>query len=189
MSEEKKEKKDSFKFLSNWSFLKKIKQVKHIGPIITIIFILILLAILFGDFSFGISKKTSVATETSSTYVSSAQYALDMESKLKNLVSKIKGAGNVEVMVTLEKSAGVVLASNDQTTTNSGTTTVSVTPIMLEQNGQSSPVIIGETLPEIQGVVIVSSGASNTTVRLNILSAVQTLLDLSESQIQILIVE
>ncbi len=189
MSEEKKEKKDAFKFLKNWDFLKKLKQVKHIGLIITIIFVLILLIILFGDINLFKTKSSSSTVQSSVTYTSSSEYATEIEDKLKNLISKIKGTGNVEVMVTLDSSASVVLASNDETKTNNGTTTVSVSPIILEQNGESYPLIVGEVLPKIKGVVVVSSGASNTSVRLNILNAVQTLLNLNDSQINILVGE
>ena len=147
MSEEKKPAKEKFEWLKNLTFLNKLKQVKHIGLIITIIFILVLVIILFGDFNlFTKSFSTTSVTSNEITYTTSLEYEKAMEDKLKNLISKIKGAGNVDVMVMLESSASVVLASNDETvTTSSGgvnTTTVSATPIILEQNGEKTPVII-----------------------------------------------
>ena len=193
MSEEKKETKQGFKLFKEWSFLKKIKQVKHIGLIITIIFILILLVILFGNFDFLNFPKSNVTASQNSvyTYTSSTEYASIMEQKLKTLISKIKGAGNVDVMITLESGTNLMLASNDQTqNVSSGgsiTTTVSASPIILDQNGDSSPLVVGEVLPKIKGVVVVSSGADNISVRLNIFNAVQTLLDLKDTQIQILV--
>ena len=189
MSEEKKEKKEPFKFLKNWDFLKKLKQVKHIGLIVTIIFVLILLVILFGDFNLFGSTSTNTSSQSNINYTTSAEYVTQIEAKLKNLISKIKGTGNVEVMITLDTSASVVLATSDETKTSGGTTTVSANPIILEQNGQSYPIIVSEILPKIKGVVVVSSGANNTAVRLNILNAVQTLLDLNNSQINILVGE
>lgn len=195
MSEEKKEQKESFKFLKNWSFLTKLKQVKHIGLIVTVIFILILLIILFGNFDFlRISTSSINASQTaSSTYISSSEYVGNMEQKLKTIISKIKGAGKVDVMVTLESGTNLLLASNDETKTvksgSDSTTTVSVNPIILEQSGDGAPIVIGEVLPKIKGVVVVSSGAGNIAVRMNILNAVQTLLDLNDTQIQILVGE
>lgn len=180
---EKKEVKDNFKIFKNWTFLKKLKQVKHIGLIVTIIFILILLVILFGDFNLFGSKSTDTSNSNSS-YSNSLEYSSKMENKLKTLITKIKGSGNVEVMVTVEESGAVIVDNTSSKT--SGTVAVSGSSIVLE-NGQNSPVVIGEVTPKIKGVVVVSSGASDTTVRLNILRAVETLLDLNESQIQILI--
>lgn len=180
---EKKENKTSFNFLKNWTFLKKIKQVKHIGLIVAITFILILLAILFGDFNFFGSKSSNTSNDNSS-YTNSLEYSSQMENKLKTLITKIKGSGNVEVMVTVEEDGTVIIDKTSKT--NSNAIAVSGGSIVL-QDGQSSPVLIEGITPKIKGVVVVSSGASDTTVRLNILRAVQTLLDLSESQIQILI--
>ena len=182
MSEEKKVSKEPFSFLKNWTFLKKLKQVKHIGLIVAVIFILILLVILFGNFNlFGSS---SASTSNASTYTNSLQYSSQMENKLKSLISQIKGSGNVTVMVTVEDNSALLLSSE---TSKSGVVAVSGNSMVVDKSGQGSPVVIGEVTPKIKGVVVVSSGASDTNVRLNILRAVQTLLELNESKIQILI--
>ena len=115
-----------------------------------------------------------------------------MEDKLKTILGKIKGAGDVEVMLSVDGGKSVLLASDSQTTTVSGknsetTTSVVASPIILESSG--SPMVIGEVLPNITGVVVVSSGAKDVQVRLNILSAVKTLLNLEETKIVILIGE
>ena len=116
-----------------------------------------------------------------------------MKATKVSTTAKIKGSGNIEVMITLNEGAGVNLASNDESiTSNNGsgsTTTVSASPIIINQNGVNSPVIVSENIPEIKGVVVVSSGAKDVNVRLNILNAVQTLTGLANSQIQILIGE
>ncbi len=193
MSEEKKISKEKFDWLNNLSFIKKLKQVKHIGLIITIIFVLLLLLILFGNFNFLSSSSTISASSNSFTYTTNAEYIKNMEDKLKALLSKIKGSGNVEVMITLNEGAGVVLATSDESiTTNNGsgsTTTVSANPVIITQNGTNTPVIVSENIPEIKGVVVVSSGAKDVNVRLNILNAVQTLTGLANNKIQILIGE
>ena len=190
MSEEKSKEKGGFKFFKDWSLFKKIKQVKHIGLIVTVIFVLILLIILFGNFDFLNFTNTSKTTSQNSvyTYTSSSEYAKNLEYKLKTIISKIKGAGNVDVMITLESGTNLLLANNEtQNVGSDDVTIVSASPIILEQNGNSSPLVVGEVLPKIKGVVVVSSGASDISVRLNILHAVQTLLDLEDMQIQILV--
>ena len=176
------------------TFLKKLKQVKHIGLIVTIIFILILVIILFGDFNlFAKSSSTTSVSSNEITYTTSLEYEKAMEDKLKNLIARIKGAGRVDVMLTLDSGTSVVLASNDETKTvsngSSSTTTVSASPIILQQNGSNMPLIVEEVIPRIKGVVIVSSGAKDVNVRLNILNAVQTLTGLTNSKIQILVGE
>lgn len=188
MSDEKK--KNKLSFLDNLGFVKKLKQVKHIGLIVVVIFVLILLLILFNDFDFLKSNNESVITETS-TYTSYYQYAEKLEKKLKNVLGKIKGAGNVDVMVTLDGGTTMQIATDDEktTVTNGSQTsiTVSSSTILVDNEGQETPIITGESLPTITGVVVVSSGASDINVRLNLLTAVQTLLDIAQNKIQIFV--
>ena len=157
MSEEKKSGKLSF--LDNLKIVKKIKQNKHIGLIVVVIFVLILLLLLFSDFNFNTSKMEMLETSTYSTYY---QYAETLENKLKNVLGKIKGLGNIEVMVSLDNNS--INVSNSNTSSD-------------EQSV--------EILPNISGVVIVSSGASDINVKLNLLTATQTLLDIAQNKIQI----
>lgn len=157
MSEEKKAGKISF--LDNLKIVKKIKQNKHIGLIVVVIFVLILLLLLFSDFNFNTSKMEMLETSTYSTYY---QYAETLENKLKNVLGKIKGVGNIEVMVSLDNNS--INVSNSNTSSD-------------EQSV--------EILPNVSGVVIVSSGASDINVKLNLLTATQTLLDIAQNKIQI----
>ena len=157
MSEEKKAGKLSF--LDNLKIVKKIKQNKHIGLIVVVIFVLILLLLLFSDFNFNTSKMEMLETSTYSTYY---QYAETLENKLKNVLGKIKGVGNIEVMVSLDNNS--INVSNSNTSSD-------------EQSV--------EILPNVSGVVIVSSGASDINVKLNLLTATQTLLDIAQNKIQI----
>ena len=157
MSEEKKAGKISF--LDNLKIVKKIKQNKHIGLIVVVIFVLILLLLLFSDFNFNTSKMEMLETSTYSTYY---QYAETLENKLKNVLGKIKGVGNIEVMISLDNNS--INVSNSNTSSD-------------EQSV--------EILPNVSGVVIVSSGASDINVKLNLLTATQTLLDIAQNKIQI----
>lgn len=169
MSEEKKDSKDKFAFLKNLSFVKKLKQVKHIGLYIVIIFVLILLVILFGGF--GTSQTSAITTSNKNvTYSSAIEYESFLEDKLKMLIANIKDAGNVEVMVSVEGGTTVEQSSQSESKANSSNTASA-----------------NFNVPKIRGVVVVSSGAKNVAVRLDILSAVQTLLGLDESQIKILV--
>ena len=196
MSEQKNETKTENKFFKNWSFLKKIKQVKHIGLIITIIFILILLLILFGDFNIPFlsssnSTNSDSITTSSATYTTNSEYIKSLEAKLKALLQSVEGVGNVEVMISADGGQVVVASENETTTTKNSKgeeiTTVSASPVIIEQNGTNSPLVIGEVLPEIKGVVVVSSGAKNVNVRLNIINVIQTLFNIDDSQIVILV--
>lgn len=187
-------KKNSMSFLDKLPFMKKLKEVKHIGLIVTVIFVLILLFILFGNVNFDVfssSKTSSTVSSDSSTYQTSAEYVEKLENKLTLLLSKVKGAGQVEVMVSVKSGASIDIAESTETkTTMSGgteVTTVSTSPILITSNGTENPIIIAENLPKINGVVVVSSGASDINVKMYLITAVQTLLDLPQDKIQILV--
>lgn len=83
--------------------------------------------------------------------------ASELEQRLGEILSEIEGAGRVSVMVTYETSKGV-------TQSGSGARTEGAV---------------------IKGVVIVADGADNVKVRLNLVAASQTLLDIDANSIQI----
>ena len=189
-----KKSKNNLSFLDKLPIMKKLKEVKHIGLIVTIIFVLILAFILFGNINFeifGSNNKSSAVSSNNSTYQTSAEYVEKLENKLTLLLSKVKGAGEVEVMISVKTGSSINIAESTETkTTMSGgneVTTVSTSPILIASNGTENPIIISENLPEVSGVVVVSSGASDINVKMYLITAVQTLLDLPQDKIQILV--
>lgn len=75
--------------------LKKLKSIKHIEIIIAVLFALIVLLVYF-------SSTSALSTKTVQTASSSANYATQVETKLENLLSKIEGAGKIDVMIMCE---------------------------------------------------------------------------------------
>ena len=139
-------------------WIEKLKGIKHIEIYITIIFAIILLLIFFSSTgsSKSISKNTQTTTKTQQTTLS--LYVSDMEDRLEQLLSGINGVGNVKVMLTLDM-------SNTKIKDN---------------------VIEVADFPDVKGVVIVAKGAENTQVKMNILKAVQAVIDISTGRIEIL---
>lgn len=179
---------DKKSFWEKFPFLQKLKSIKHIEIIIIAIFFVVLGIIFFSGKS---EKKVSPIVSES---ISLEQYQQKLESNLEDVLSKIEGAGNVSVMLTLNGGISYEYAteSEEVTTSNSvanGTntkTTVTEKVVIVSINGKPTPLIVREIYPEVAGVVIVSSGADNVAVKLNMLSAVQTLLKISDSNIEIL---
>ena len=137
------------------------------------------------------TKTTTKTTMTSSIqYQTSLDYSKQLETKLESVLSQIKGAGNVKVMITLDGSPELVYAmdSNEKVSNNTGgsTTTSSSTPILVQTNGATSPLILTEVLPKVKGVIVVSSGANDISIKLDILNSVSTLLDISMDKINVL---
>lgn len=188
MSDDKK-KKSLFSSLSELSFVKKLKNIKHIEVIIVVIFVLILLLICFAGnntFSFLSNQQTATSSSSNITYVSTSDYVLNIESKLKSILSNVNGAGKVEVMVSVDGSSEIQFATDEVITTSGQTTEKTVNIVFVTKDGVSQPIITSEKLPKINGVVVVSSGAKNTKVKLELMSAVQTLVNIDCDKIQIL---
>ncbi len=171
---------------------KKFASVKGIKLIIPIILLCVL-----GVVYISLTQKKS-STESSEVsvgnYLTATSYVEHLEARLAKVLSNVKGAGNVSVMVTIKSGPELVYATNTNTKTNTVSTGSSTTtdtnivaePIIVSKNGESNLLVLMEKMPDIKGVIVVCSGAVDTRVRLDLLQAVQTLLDVSSSDIQII---
>lgn len=140
-------------------WLEKLKNIKHIEIYITIIFAIILILIFLS--STGSNKKATSYSQSKTSYTQDttiSSYTNDIENKLENILSQIEGASNVNVMITLDMEGTVIENNNIQTS----------------------------TFPKVKGVVIVAKGVDNTLVKMNILKAVQAVIDISSGRIEIL---
>lgn len=169
-------------------FMQKLKSVKHIELIILAIFVIVLAVIYM-------SSNTKKASNSNIKESSSLEeYGEYLEIKLENLIKSINGAGNVEVMITFDgrityeyatEKEEVTTSSSVSGGTNSKTTT-NEKMIIVSQNGKETPLIVKEIYPNVDGVVVVASGADNVSVKLDIISAVETLLEVDNNKIQVL---
>lgn len=144
---------DKVKVKFKW--LEKIKNVKHIEVYIIIIFLVIVFLIYSSTFN-NKSKTSSKQSENQPLTISN--YVDDLEKNLEKTLSNIKGASNVNVLITLDlKDAEIV-----------------------------DNVIQTSNFPSIKGVLIVASGVENTNVKLNMLKAVQAVIEINTGCIEIL---
>ena len=154
--------------------------------IISIIAIVLFLGI--GDNS-SVSDKVS-ANISKYEYITTMEYCTELEKKLESVLSQIKGAGNVGVMISVEGSPELIYAVDSDTkvstNSNGSTTTNSSSPIIVQTSGGSTPLILTENLPLVKGVIVVSSGACDIGIKLDIINAVSTLLDISTDKISVL---
>ncbi len=171
--------KDKFRVL-----YERIKKVKHIEIYLAVGLALIVAIIYFSCLKPSSSKTTesNKIDNVNTNFSTSSEYIGYIENKLENVITKVKGAGNVEVVVTLEKGFEYIYATEEETRTTSNGTTITTSSIVMV-NGQ--PVIKEEIYPVIKGIVVISSGAKDVSVRMNILSIIQTVIDLDNSKINI----
>ncbi|WP_027701585.1 stage III sporulation protein AG [Metaclostridioides mangenotii] len=127
--------------------------------------------------------------------VSESSDQADMENKLTRILTKIEGAGDVDVMVTFESSEEIQPAYNSNQTTETTeekdaqggerTVTTSSENKTMITSGSSDSVVIKTIEPKIKGVIVVASGASSPKVKETLYSAVQTSLQIAGHQVEI----
>ena len=165
-------------------FLEKIKNLKH-KPMLLAVFVGVVVCVFY--FSFLTPTKSDTNSDNSTQQTSSAEEYVDMlENKLANVLANISGVKSCDVIITLESGFDYVYATDTETkTTISGSNETSITTetVILVSN---EPIVVKEIYPTIKGVVVVASGAEDITVKLNILSAVETVLEVDSNNITIL---
>lgn len=118
-----------------------------------------------------------------------------LEDKLKNILSQIQGAGELDVMITYEASEEIQPAFNTNSSTEkteekdkSGgerTVTTSSENKTMITSGSNEPIVIKTTEPKIKGVIVVASGANDSQVKETLYNAVQTALQIQGHQVEI----
>ena len=163
------------------------KNLKIIVLIIIFIVALVVFLKLSGEKS---SSKTS-SVSSSQVYLTSLEYSQALEQKLESVLSQVKGAGQVKVMISLDGSPELKYAMDSDTKVSNSSngitsSTSSESPILVGKNGSTSPLILTEILPKVKGVIVVSSGANDISIKLDILNSVSTLLGISTDKINVL---
>lgn len=177
---------DKKSFFEKFPFLEKLKKIKGIEYIIVGVICVLVFVIYFSAIA---NDKNSNKQSDNNSNIS--LYAQELENKLSKVLSQVYGAGEVNVMVTLESSSELIIATSteERVNTSSGTSnsTQSTTKVEKPIIINDSPLVVMEILPKIKGIIVVAQGANNVKVRLELLKAVQTLIDVDANNIEILV--
>ena len=122
----------------------------------------------------------------------------NLEENLEDILSKIAGVGKVKVLVTYSETSEVVamynekntLNNTEETDTNGGVRKIEQTDtdkeiIYEEKNGQKTPITQKVIMPKIEGAIVTAEGASNPTIKTNIIQAVSAATGISTYRIQV----
>ena len=109
---------------------------------------------------------------------------------MASILSSIKGAGAVEVMITYEGEAEKVPAYDNNSTTSStveaqNRSTTNQSTSTKPVSGSEDLVVITEKRPQVLGVVIVAEGANDLTVQMELSRAAQTALGVEASKVEV----
>lgn len=181
------------------NFFKKLfsSSNKNLKMDILAIFITGVILLIISSSFFGGDKKTvSVETEVKQKNENNnnTNIETDIEKRLSEIFSQIEGAGNTKVMITLSSTSEKVIAKDTRQERNtengenssSEKTVFEESTVSIENNeGKNQPFVISESMPQIQGAVIVSEGADNAYVKSAITEAAEALLNLPSHKIAV----
>lgn len=123
-------------------------------------------------------------------------YVNNMERKLEEILKKIKGVGEVYVMITFDDTSEKIPVFNtsqtiektDEKDSQGGTREVTredLSQQIVVGSGGSSLMIMKETKPKVRGVIVVAEGAENIEVKEKLYSAVKTVLGISGNKVEV----
>ncbi len=124
--------------------------------------------------------------------VQAENYAKDLEVRLQELVQSVEGAGNAQIMITLETPIQMVYAQNinseSQTTTNENGSTNTQSShqselLILSEDNNDIPLIEMQLLPEIKGVAVICEGGDDITAVSRITELISVVLGLPSNRI------
>ena len=125
------------------------------------------------------------------------QAETELEGRLEAVLSSIRGAGKVKVMITYDTSSRLVPAMS--TDVQSGTTentstggqsvsetrTESSRPATISGSGGTETIVLTEIEPTVRGVIVIAEGAADVSVRVKLSNAVMTVLGISADRIEV----
>lgn len=142
------------------------------------------------------SKKLATTEETSIETSSNSKNELEI--RLEEILSKIQGVGEVDVLINYSESSEVIPMYNEntktsntqETDTSGGTRTIEETDsqkeIIYEENdGEKTPITQKVVEPKIEGAIITAKGASSAEVKSSIIQAVEAVTGLATHKIQV----
>ena len=144
----------------------------------------------------NLSSSLSDNVETANLYT---QDNFDnLEKRLEDILAKIQGVGNVNVMITLSQTSELIPLYNkneketatEEKDDTGGTRTISETEnkqevVYKELNGQKDIITQSVVKPKIEGAIVTAQGGDNADVKSSIIQAVEAVTGLPTHKIQV----
>jgi len=183
-------------------FLERVKNIftnkeKRVENLVSFLIILVITLIFINK----ILQKDTVKTdddyknEIGVELASSSVVETDLEKKLENILEKISGVGKVSVLLTYSESSSIVpiynssqsTSTTEEKDTSGGTRTITSEDNKKDVITDSSSNVVTEKqiMPKIEGAIITAQGAKDSTIKSNIISAVEAVTGLGNHKIQV----
>ncbi len=182
---------------------KKVLSKKYIANLLVLLAVAVMALIISGDFFSlkPVSNNNLSGQEDQKVQASSAVNLSEeelVEHRLKRILEEIKGAGQVEVMITFEMGSEIVPALNtvesrdttEEKDSNGGTRTlnsesITTNTVISSESGGNKPLVLKEIKPQVNGVIVVAEGAQDVEVKAKLYEAVKTVLQVPGHRVQV----
>ena len=119
-----------------------------------------------------------------------SDYCRRVQSELEELLSQVRGAGKVRVMLTLKAGPATQYQADrirqEEQEGDRSALRVEEKTVLLEQgSAYHEPALVGLAYPVFQGALVVAEGAEDPAVRFQLSAAVAALLDLGADRITV----
>lgn len=147
------------------------------------------------------TKQLATTQENSATQIStSTETDNGLEQKLEQILSRIQGVGEVEVLINYSESSEIVamynetskVSTTEETDTSGGIRKIEETDtqkdiIYQEEDGEKTPITQKVIQPKIEGAIVTAKGAGDATTKTNIIQAVEAVTGLATHKIQVFV--
>lgn len=169
-------------FVKRLKELSKDKKIRIILPVFIVSLIFL--------FAGGTGEEKDEASSGYDTHKFSREYTENIEKELENILSKINGAGKVQVMVTLDNCFENVYATSYDTKTqedDNKTQSENQEEYVIVKKGSNNEecLVVKVYEPQVKGVAVVAEGADSVYVKRAITETVCALFDISSAKVSV----
>lgn len=111
------------------------------------------------------------------------RYREKMEKQVKEILEQVEGVGKADVMLTLQASKEKVALKDS---TQDDTKTEEETVLLDGGSRESSPYVVQEIEPQIEGIVVVCSGGDSPAMQREIIGAISALFPVESHKIKVM---
>lgn len=159
--------------------------------------LLALVGILFILFStFSTKKEQNTKSEVKNVYkpITAEEYSKNLEIKLNNIISKIKGVGKSEVFITIENGVENIYANSekkivDENENFSGKINkrndTQKDFVVIDGDKGKQALVITQKEPKIKGVLVVCEGGDDVIVVENVINAISKSLNIKKNRLSV----
>ena len=166
-----------------------VKKDKKKLLLLSVLAVAAVLLMVIGGRNGGSSEEKTVAENPSADASSDPLSAAD---DLEEVLSKMEGAGKVEVLIFWDGDIETAYAYDEETNESrkeDGSTESGRKRQMVLTDGDKEPVVTAREYPDIRGVLVMAEGAADDRVRERLLDAASSYLSVGKNRIEITVME